>query len=602
MALSGHSYVPSVNFFGALGEIGDTIALGRAAAAQEEKDKALLGGPGYKPPVSFIDKLVGTVSPQPAAATPVSRETPVGPAGSDFLPAFAQAGERYGVSPSYLSRTAQIESGMDPNAHNPSGATGLMQFVPSTARQYGLTNPRDPNASIDAAARLAADNKRTLAASLGRDPSDAELYLAHQQGAGGAAKLLANPNVPAADIVGRQAVIQNGGRPDMTAGEFAGMWTNKYSGGEAGPPVQVADASGRVPVGGMGAPTAPPFDSGARLKALFPTHPGLQTPEGITAAMNAGSPHVRAIAKQAWEVYTKDLEKQQGRVSTVSDPEELRALGVPSDFKGIVQRDATGKLHVQKFGPETQVNIDNKGESEQAKELGRLNAKAIDELRKAGDDAPAQISKLNLLGKMLDDVKTGALAPAQANIARYGKAFGLSDEVVREFLHADPRLPATQQAATKLINEMTVGMIGQGKFPANNFSDADRRFITDIFPNIANEPEANKLAVEVQKRMQRRMIEKAESWDRYSEWQERTGKQPSYEKFDREFRKDVQKRDLFGDIAVSKPKKEWAQPKLGGVPIPPADARALQAHPELRDTFDQTYGAGAADRVLGPGL
>ena len=189
---------------------------------------------------------------QTPQATPMTNapdpSQPPAPASSSFMPMFAQAGTRYGISPQFLSRTAQIESGMNPNAHNASGADGLMQFVPSTAKQYGLANPRDPNASIDAAARLASDNKRVLVASLGRDPSDAELYLAHQQGAGGASKLLANPNAPAASIVGKQAVVQNGGRPDMTAGEFAGMWLNKFGGAQSRPeqPTQVAQAQPQI--------------------------------------------------------------------------------------------------------------------------------------------------------------------------------------------------------------------------------------------------------------------------------------------------------------------------------------------------------------------
>jgi len=156
-----------------------------------------------------------------------------------MLPTFARVGGAYGITPQYLATTAGIESNGNPNARNPSGAAGMFQFMPATAKQYGLTDPMDATASADAAARLAADNKASLSRALGRDVSDAELYLAHQQGAGGAAKLLANANAPAVSIVGRQAVIQNGGSPDMTAGQFAQLWTDKYN-KRAG--VQVASA------------------------------------------------------------------------------------------------------------------------------------------------------------------------------------------------------------------------------------------------------------------------------------------------------------------------------------------------------------------------
>ena len=139
---------------------------------------------------------------------------------------------KYGLPEGYLARTAQIESGGDPNAKNPnSSAGGLFQFVDGTAAQYGLENKFDPAQATDAAARLAADNKAYLTRVLGREPTAAELYLAHQQGAGGAAKLLANPNARAVDVVGADAVRLNGGDANMTAGQFASKWTGKFGGG-----------------------------------------------------------------------------------------------------------------------------------------------------------------------------------------------------------------------------------------------------------------------------------------------------------------------------------------------------------------------------------
>lgn len=162
---------------------------------------------------------------------------------SRALPTFAgdltnginQANAKYGLDPSYLPRLAQIESGGNINAKNPnSTAEGPFQFIRSTAAQYGLTNPRDPVQAADAAARLALDNKNALTRALGRDPTPGELYLAHQQGAGGAIKLLSNPDAPASAVVGEQAVALNGGRPGMTAGQFASQWVNKFGGGQPG--------------------------------------------------------------------------------------------------------------------------------------------------------------------------------------------------------------------------------------------------------------------------------------------------------------------------------------------------------------------------------
>jgi hypothetical protein len=142
------------------------------------------------------------------------------------------AAQKHGVDPVALERVAGLESSFNPNARNPSSsAGGLFQFLDGTATQYGLRNRYDPAEASDAAARLMRDNRDSLRAALGRDPTAGELYLAHQQGAGGAQKLLSNPNARAVDVVGADAVRLNGGNEAMTAGEFAAMWTRKAGGG-----------------------------------------------------------------------------------------------------------------------------------------------------------------------------------------------------------------------------------------------------------------------------------------------------------------------------------------------------------------------------------
>lgn len=152
------------------------------------------------------------------------------------------AGSRYGISGSYMTKMAQIESSWNPIAGSSlSSARGLYQFTSGTAAQYGLTNRLDPVASADAAARLARDNSRALSSSLGRAPTDGELYLAHQQGSGGAAALLnADPNENAIQAL-RDAgvkdasahILNNGGTANMTAGQFSDKWTSKLDGSGA---------------------------------------------------------------------------------------------------------------------------------------------------------------------------------------------------------------------------------------------------------------------------------------------------------------------------------------------------------------------------------
>src|SRR5687768_7002971 len=140
-----------------------------------------------------------------------------------------ETAQEHGVKPDALLRTAQIESAFDPFAYHPvSRASGLFQFLPSTARQYKLEAVFNARANANAAAALWLDNTRALRKGLGREPTSAEVYLAHQQGATGAMKLLTNPNRPAGDVVGYDAVIINGGTENMTAQAFAAMWIDRF--------------------------------------------------------------------------------------------------------------------------------------------------------------------------------------------------------------------------------------------------------------------------------------------------------------------------------------------------------------------------------------
>lgn len=146
-----------------------------------------------------------------------------------------------GANGDTLLRTARLEnSDAAPNAVSPTGARGRFQFIPTTARQYGLDDPEDVDKAANAAARLQVDNRKALTAALGRPASEDEVYLAHQQGAGGAAALIQNPNLPAttaralASDRNGNAVTVNGGKSGQTAAEFVSMWRDKFN--AAGPP------------------------------------------------------------------------------------------------------------------------------------------------------------------------------------------------------------------------------------------------------------------------------------------------------------------------------------------------------------------------------
>lgn len=90
-------------------------------------------------------------------------ETSVDSEEGDLASEIAVAATKYGIDPGLFSRMIKQESNMDPEAESSKGAVGLAQFVPDTAREYGLTvnenvdERKDPEKSLDASAHYYKD-------------------------------------------------------------------------------------------------------------------------------------------------------------------------------------------------------------------------------------------------------------------------------------------------------------------------------------------------------------------------------------------------------------------------------------------------------------
>jgi hypothetical protein len=74
-----------------------------------------------------------------------------------FAPALAHAAQRWSISAALLAAQLHQESRFNPAAVSGAGAQGIAQFMPATAHAYGLRNPFDPSAAIDAQAHLMRD-------------------------------------------------------------------------------------------------------------------------------------------------------------------------------------------------------------------------------------------------------------------------------------------------------------------------------------------------------------------------------------------------------------------------------------------------------------
>lgn len=173
----------------------------------------------------------------------------------------------------FIDRLIQLESGGRPRAYSPSGRhRGLGQFSQDLERRYGINDANfdDPAVQRRAISQHSEYLRGRLRTALNREPTDGEVYLAHQQGEGGGPALLAAGDAPAwrairrfyrTDRMAQEAVYQNIPRgnplgqrqPDqIPASEFAALWTNRFN--RTAPPAAPAVAENVPPPQSEGVP------------------------------------------------------------------------------------------------------------------------------------------------------------------------------------------------------------------------------------------------------------------------------------------------------------------------------------------------------------
>jgi soluble lytic murein transglycosylase-like protein len=73
--------------------------------------------------------------------------------GTPYAEMISTMSAAHGVDPMLVSALIQVESGYRPGARSRKGAMGLMQLMPSTAKEYKVRNPFDPRANIEGGIR-----------------------------------------------------------------------------------------------------------------------------------------------------------------------------------------------------------------------------------------------------------------------------------------------------------------------------------------------------------------------------------------------------------------------------------------------------------------
>ncbi|MBR1238351.1 transglycosylase SLT domain-containing protein [Bradyrhizobium sp. AUGA SZCCT0182] len=212
----------------------------------------------------------------------------VDPTRTKIAGSIKQAASATGASFEYLLTTAKMESNFNPKAAaTTSSARGLFQFIDQTwlgtvkeagsqlgygkyadaitknpSGSYSVSDPTaraeimklrdDPQAASSMAGVLTQSNSFKLTGKIGRRPSDAELYMAHFMGVGGAGKLISsaedNPQAsavqmfPAAAEANRSIFYDRSGR-GRSVSEVYSVLNSRYASAASSPATRTAMAA-----------------------------------------------------------------------------------------------------------------------------------------------------------------------------------------------------------------------------------------------------------------------------------------------------------------------------------------------------------------------
>lgn len=147
----------------------------------------------------------------------------------------SQTALRYGVDPSLALSVARAESRFDPAAVSPAGAIGVMQLMPGTAADLGVTNPWDPMQNIDAGVRYLKQqlqrfggNVQAALVAYNWGPANAQRWLSGQT------SLPSETSAYVSDVLGSVPPPSDGGPASVGSPDFSGIDFSSLFGGSTG--------------------------------------------------------------------------------------------------------------------------------------------------------------------------------------------------------------------------------------------------------------------------------------------------------------------------------------------------------------------------------
>jgi hypothetical protein len=163
------------------------------------------------------------------------------------------------------------------------------------------------------------------------------------------------------------------------------------------------------------------------------------------------------------------------------------------------QRERQGLL------PVLSQEADIKTRQAQQEEVSKAFGKQYSDVQSQRVSAIRSMDTYGRLGQLLGSFDTGKLTPIGMSVSGALSSLGVN---------VDPKLGA-KQAFEAVANELTLGKIGAGGMPSNNFSDADRAFLQRTIPNLATTKDGNAKIIEYAKNVAARNIETANRADAY---------------------------------------------------------------------------------------
>lgn len=491
-------------------EITGTAEKRRKMAAELMAPYSPVGVPPQTvPPAGASDGVVAPRASMPAAGSP------------DLMGLVAPIAQQHGVPLGLAMALLQQESGGNPGAVGDNGkSVGLGQIQDATARQpgYGVA-PMDPARRTDPAANV----------------DFAMRYLRAKGAAMGATDL----NDPAQQAIALKA----------------------YNGG--GDPNYVQHVQSRMPgaaPGGAGAPSGP-----AMPGAGAPPQPRTAGSQDLSEAQFYEGKAMQAQAAGLHQEAALLMQRAQraqaaalGRVQTVTLPPGGEMRG-PDGSLIATNRNAN---------PTAQINLDQRGQSAYDQKIGGDLAEEALNWRKRGESAYGSIRNLDRMLGALDQFKTGVGSETAITMGQLAQRLGVPSATL-DALGLDPKSIASGEQIRAIGNQLVMGALGNREFPANNFSDADRKFLSAVYPGLANSPEGNRVMIAVQKAAAARDIEIANAW---REWR---GNHGSGLEAAQKFSDEVLPGILGKDVLVPAATDSGWQPG-GGLATPTAGGGAQQ--------------------------